>query len=733
MTIPKRVEIVGLSYPWIAYALEKDSTPLLYYVNPTNDTTQWEFPSTKTERMQRVYTETNLSYPWICFESKTRGKLYYVQPKLEKSIWKRPTDEDALQIPQPPLSKKEKGKTSSKRKTPILESTSKVRKKTVKRRELLNGAKRTFDDLVMEVTSIPSTSKNADLFYEQDFLVVCDTCSLLKEPDIIQFLIEHQVVTFIPIEVQGELDYRKNDPQFRKVVSALNRYLRSVTTITSTLYSPLLILEHALRRRDKLNLPDNDSKILASALELAQIGKEHDEFNVALLTEDNILAVRTNSYSDSGVSSTGVEFLKQTLMDKATRSGSRSNLNPSINKDLLEKIQAKLKASISNWPSAFDSTSKGQAPAPMRPNPTDEYSNRVAAFKFIMESVVEELMKRFCDSQRYGYKVELAANMQDLRRALTRSIHRNGQQCFNKFLHALERSFQWLDGSSHELEKMGPSPERWKLYGTLCMPIWNHLLCKQTMAFIHKKCRNTDIPYLHSNVHRFVVPEDKIKWSTEYPEYNPPDYTASSAIGKPYSDDKLEGIKWNNIDGKVNRISHIVNYSFDSKGRPLNPMGRTGLQGRGILGRWGPNHAADPLVTRCKNGRVQFVAIQRHDTGEWAIPGGMVDAGEEISATLKREFSEEALGGKDLRQLDALWKNKKELYRGYVDDPRNTDNAWMETVCVNFHDETGLLNDVELEAADDAKAVKWVDITTTEPLYASHVQFINILRQHLKI
>ena len=29
------------------------------------------------------------------------------------------------------------------------------------------------------------------------------------------------------------------------------------------------------------------------------------------------------------------------------------------------------------------------------------------------------------------------------------------------------------------------------------------------------------------------------------------------------------------------------------------------------------------------------------------------------------------------------------MYRGYVDDPRNTDNAWMETVAVNFHDENG--------------------------------------------
>ena len=30
-----------------------------------------------------------------------------------------------------------------------------------------------------------------------------------------------------------------------------------------------------------------------------------------------------------------------------------------------------------------------------------------------------------------------------------------------------------------------------------------------------------------------------------------------------------------------------------------------------------------------------------------------------------------------------------QIYRGYVDDPRNTDNAWMETVAYNFHDEKG--------------------------------------------
>ena len=97
----------------------------------------------------------------------------------------------------------------------------------------------------------------------------------------------------------------------------------------------------------------------------------------------------------------------------------------------------------------------------------------------------------------------------------------------------------------------------------------------------------------------------------------------------------------------------------DSNNRPLNIHGRTGVTGRGVLGKWGPNHAADPVVTRWKmletgNGEkfldetsgkpvLEFVCIQRKDTGIWAIPGGMVDPGEKVSTTVKREFMEEAL------------------------------------------------------------------------------------------
>ena len=29
------------------------------------------------------------------------------------------------------------------------------------------------------------------------------------------------------------------------------------------------------------------------------------------------------------------------------------------------------------------------------------------------------------------------------------------------------------------------------------------------------------------------------------------------------------------------------------------------------------------------------------------------------------------------------------MYRGYVDDPQNTDNAWVESHAINYHDSLG--------------------------------------------
>jgi ADP-ribose pyrophosphatase len=104
----------------------------------------------------------------------------------------------------------------------------------------------------------------------------------------------------------------------------------------------------------------------------------------------------------------------------------------------------------------------------------------------------------------------------------------------------------------------------------------------------------------------------------------------------------------------------------------------------------------------------------------------MVDAGEHVSTTLKREFIEEALNGKiQESELDEFFSKGDEIYKGYVDDPRNTDNAWMETSAVNFHDESGqFLSKLNFEAGDDAIAIHWIDVSSSVKLYASHSKLI---------
>ncbi|EGD83025.1 NUDT9P1 protein [Salpingoeca rosetta] len=141
-------------------------------------------------------------------------------------------------------------------------------------------------------------------------------------------------------------------------------------------------------------------------------------------------------------------------------------------------------------------------------------------------------------------------------------------------------------------------------------------------------------------------------------------------------------------------------------------------------------------VVKDENGTpiLEMVCIKRKDNGEWAIPGGMVDPKEHVSATLAREFSEEALNTLDMpeakraKTLDAVssaFHKGEVIYRGYVDDPRNTDNAWMETTVMNFHDDKGdVFGAFELTAGDDAGAVTWVPITPGMPLYASHYDFV---------
>ncbi|XP_016980715.1 ADP-ribose pyrophosphatase, mitochondrial [Drosophila rhopaloa] len=260
--------------------------------------------------------------------------------------------------------------------------------------------------------------------------------------------------------------------------------------------------------------------------------------------------------------------------------------------------------------------------------------------------------------------------------------------------------------------------------------------------FRHLMCRNNMYP--RSSVLRFPVSDEQVFWSEPYPDYCPPEYTSPHIGGQVWADPPLNSEvfkpQWNQLDGQVNRKSFHGSYKLRD-GLPLNPIGRTGLSGRGSLGRWGPNHAADPIVTRWKRNEqgaleanpatgkniLQMVAIQRSDNKLWAIPGGMVDPGENVSVTLKREFTEEALNFTDKANMVEQFfrEGGVQVYQGYVDDFRNTDNAWMETTALNFHDEDGSqVGQLELLAGDDATNVRWTDVDSGLKLHANHADIV---------
>ena len=75
-----------------------------------------------------------------------------------------------------------------------------------------------------------------------------------------------------------------------------------------------------------------------------------------------------------------------------------------------------------------------------------------------------------------------------------------------------------------------------------------------------------------------------------------------------------------------------------------------------------------------------------------------------------------------------MFKDAKELFKGFSDDPRNTDNAWMETAVMHFHCSSELGSMLPLTAGDDADQVQWLTIENLDSLqlYASHTKIVKL-------
>ena len=175
-------------------------------------------------------------------------------------------------------------------------------------------------------------------------------------------------------------------------------------------------------------------------------------------------------------------------------------------------------------------------------------------------------------------------------------------------------------------------------------------------------------------------------------------------------------------------IKYIEDEDINFAMLPINPYGPTGLGGLGLFTEWGPNHVADPIVITYDNTRqiYQVLVIEIKDAFcIYSLPSGKPDTNKSISTTLTQEL-------KDKTNIILDTKSSQFIYSGYVNDARNTDNAWLETCVylfnINQSQRLILLNVISSE--NSSISTKLIDIDDENEiyknLYTNHKEFIQM-------
>jgi ADP-ribose pyrophosphatase YjhB (NUDIX family) len=210
---------------------------------------------------------------------------------------------------------------------------------------------------------------------------------------------------------------------------------------------------------------------------------------------------------------------------------------------------------------------------------------------------------------------------------------------------------------------------------------------------------------------RGSLPEDEVTAlvAAALPPYPDGSYTAPEVLaedGRPggWAEESADP---HGIDWEARIAAALIPYELDPDGLPLNPFTATGIRdGRGELGRYGENAAADAIVTATRAGVRHLLMVRRKDCGEWAVPGGMIEPGETPGEAALRELAEET-------GLAADPSRARPQEPRYVPDRRASDRAWIVTgpVLIDLAevDEDGEVGELPaVDGGDDAAEAAWV-------------------------
>ena len=263
--------------------------------------------------------------------------------------------------------------------------------------------------------------------------------------------------------------------------------------------------------------------------------------------------------------------------------------------------------------------------------------------------------------------------------------------------HSKKYSFKWFkpEGTNHQVGYCYQDPDK---PGFALHDPSNVLViykCEEALASINtlKELMEPRMPDGSLVKRQMIIPSAR-PWTREFPEYTPLDYTSPHvhyfSKGSP-----VDVYKWGQSARPeiVRRHGDRSKCRQDEDGRPLNPYGRTGVRGRGVLGKWGINVAVHWIITKPlidkddmameRSGmRMSTVLLERHVDGDWTIPGRMQD-NDAIDPTLCTAFG---LDGRTLQDSEELQTTEqilldslpnRTLSEAVGSDERDTDNAWV--------------------------------------------------------
>ncbi len=202
---------------------------------------------------------------------------------------------------------------------------------------------------------------------------------------------------------------------------------------------------------------------------------------------------------------------------------------------------------------------------------------------------------------------------------------------------------------------------------------------------------------------RQLISIDDAPWSTECPGYAPPYHVDPIVLANDRR--QLPG-GWADPEDPA-------------RTDPRNPRGRTGLAGRGLLGRWGPNPSVAAVVMRRVGEDAWEILLGREGECETrlGVPKGFVRP---------EETPEEAI----LRVLraDAGWTPEapgEVVFEGYSYDARQTDDAWVESRVYLFALPEGVAPD-SFESRGSFSELEWrvLEPDTIHLLASHHARFV---------